>query len=355
MSYPRIVVNFNKLKENANTILSWANKHQVNIAYVNKCVNGDKRIAKELLPLGFSYLADSRIENLKNIECDVPKLLLRIGSIRNAKSVVKYADISLQSDINTIVKLNEEAKLLNKNHEIILMIDLGDLREGLLFSDYDYIKGVASKILSLDNIVLKGVGTNLTCYGSIVPTKDNLTTLINIRDSLEKDLNISLALVSGGNSSSLYLLKDGEIPHGVNNLRIGEAILLGTDTSTGNKFDELHDDAFILEAEICELYTKPSFPIGQRSVDAFGRVQEYTDKGEMVRAIIAVGRQDIEESMLIPVDNNLEIIGASSDHLIINIKKGKKYKVGSIVKFKVQYGSLLRCFTSKYISKKYEY
>ena len=353
MSYPRIVINLNKLKENATTILSWAKRNNVSLAYVNKCVNGDKKIASEILPLGFSFLADSRIENLKSIKTVVPKLLLRIGSIKEANKVVKYADYSLQSSIEVIKALDVAAAKLNKVHKIILMIDLGDLREGILFSSRELIDETVKEILTLKNISLEGVGTNLTCYGSIVPTDENLTVLKNIKEHIEETFNISLPIISGGNSSSLYLLKEDKLPQGINNLRIGEALLIGTDTSTGNKFTELHDDTFILEAEVVEVYEKPSFPIGKRSVDAFGRVQEYEDKGIMRRAIVAVGRQDIEESIISLVDKKIELVGASSDHLIINLKKSKKYKVGSIIKFKVEYGSLLRAFTSKYISKIY--
>ena len=351
--YPRVVININKLKENANIILNWAKNNNASLAYVNKCVNGNKRIAKEILSLGFDFIADSRIENLKDIDTDVKKMLIRIGSINNAKSVVKYSDISLQSNIKVIKELNKEAKKLNKIHEVILMIDLGDLREGILFNDIDLINETVKEILSLSNISLKGLGTNLTCYGSILPTEENLNELINIKVSLEKKFNITLDIISGGNSSSLYLLKDNKLPKGINNLRIGEAILLGTDTAKGEKFIELNDDAFILEAEIVEFYNKPSFPIGTRCVDAFGRVNEYIDRGKMNRAIVAIGRQDIEESMLTCVNNNIEIIGASSDHLILNIKNNNEYKIGSIVKFKLEYGSLLRCFTSKYVKKKF--
>ena len=117
MSYPRIVINLNKLKENATTILSWAKRNDVSLAYVNKCVNGDKKIASKILPLGFSFLADSRIENLKSIEIDVPKLLLRIGSIKEANKVVKYADYSLQSSIEVIKALDVAAAKLNKVHK----------------------------------------------------------------------------------------------------------------------------------------------------------------------------------------------------------------------------------------------
>ena len=53
-------------------------------------------------------------------------------------------------------------------------------------------------------------------------------------------------------------------------------------------------------------------------------------------AIVTIGRQDIEESMLTCINDNIEIIGASSDHLILNIKNNTEYKVGSIVKFKLE-------------------
>ena len=201
--YPRVVININKLKENANIILNWAKNNNASLAYVNKCVNGNKRIAKEILSLGFDFIADSRIENLKDIDTDVKKMLIRIGSINNAKSVVKYSDISLQSNIKVIKELNKEAKKLNKIHEVILMIDLGDLREGILFNDIDLINETVKEILSLSNISLKGLGTNLTCYGSILPTEENLNELLNIKESLEKKFNITLDFISGWNSSSL--------------------------------------------------------------------------------------------------------------------------------------------------------
>lgn len=351
MKYPRVLIDLAKLKENALTILNWAKKHNIKLAYVNKCVCGNETIANELLALGFSYLADSRIENLINIKTNKEKMLLRIGSIANASDVVKCSDISLQSSIEVIEALNEEGQSLNKIHKIILMIDLGDLREGIFYKDIDLINSYVEKILKMKNISLVGLGTNLTCYGSIIPTKENLGELLSIKKHIEDKFSIKLNIVSGGNSSSLYLLKNGEIPEGINNLRIGEAVLLGTDTAKGVKFEDLHDDAFILETELCEVFSKPSFPIGVRSVNAFGELEEYEDRGIMIRGIVAIGRQDIADDMIVPLDKNVEIIGSSSDHLILKLPND--YKVGSVVKFKLKYGSLLRAFTSNYIKKEF--
>ena len=351
MKYPRVLIDLAKLKKNALTILSWANKHNIKLAYVNKCVCGNEAIANELLPLGFSYLADSRIENLIDIKTDKEKMLLRIGSIANASDVVKYSDLSLQSSIEVIEALNKEAKILNKIHKIILMIDLGDLREGIFYKDVNLIDTCVEKVLKMHHISLAGIGTNLTCYGSIVPTKENLGELLSLKAYIESKFGVKLDIVSGGNSSSLYLVKDNNIPDGINNLRIGEAVLLGTDTAKGIKFDELYDDAFILETELCEVFSKPSFPIGERSVNAFGEVEEYEDRGIMIRGIAAIGRQDVADDMIVPLDESVEIIGSSSDHLILKLPS--EYKVGSIVRFKLKYGSLLRAFTSSYIKKEF--
>jgi predicted amino acid racemase len=167
---------------------------------------------------------------------------------------------------------------------------------------------------------------------------------------IEDEFDTRLPVISGGNSSSLSLLFQGDVPSRVNNLRIGEAILLGTDTATGGKFTELYDDAFVLEAALAEVKEKPSFPIGTRAVDAFGKTREYVDRGIMRRGILAIGRQDVPIEDLIPMDSRVQIVGGSSDHLIVDLSQVDA-KVGDVLQFKLTYGGLLGAYTSKYVSK----
>jgi predicted amino acid racemase len=234
------------------------------------------------------------------------------------------------------------------------MIDLGDLREGIIYKNKDELHEIIEEILKLKSIKLYGIGVNLTCYGAVIPKNDNLSILIQIAEQIEKDFSIKLEMISGGNSSSLHLIEKGELPNKINNLRIGEAFLLGRETSYGHKLDGFNDDAFALEAEIIELQEKPSFPIGEIGVDAFGRKPSYEDKGKTKRAILAVGQQDIDVENILCVDSKAQILGASSDHLIIDVTNSDvTYAVGDIVQFKLKYGSLLRAFTSPYVKKKY--
>lgn len=73
---------------------------------------------------------------------------------------------------------DQEAAKQGKTHKVVLMIDLGDLREGIFFKDEDIIMSTVEEILKLKNIKLHGVGVNLTCYGAVIPKQDNLQRLL---------------------------------------------------------------------------------------------------------------------------------------------------------------------------------
>jgi predicted amino acid racemase len=206
----------------------------------------------------------------------------------------------------------------------------------------------------MSNIELYGIGVNLTCYGAIIPKHENLSTLTELARKIEKTYNLHLNMVSGGNSSSIYLIGKGQLPIGINNLRLGEAFLLGNDTAYGEKISGTTRDALLLEAQIIELQEKPSLPIGEVGVDAFGKKPYYEDRGIIKRAIIGIGKQDTEPDSMMPLDKGIDILGASSDHMILDVSKSAiKYKVGDIVRFEVGYGGMLKVATSPYVEKGY--
>lgn len=353
MSYPQVVVHFEKLLHNANTVLSWCKSHNVEAALVGKCVCADTVILERLKKCGFCMYADSREQNLESVDFE-QRMLLRVAMPNNAERVVSCSEISLQSQLSTIKLLEQACKKLDKTHKIILMIDLGDLREGLLYTNWQDILEAAAYVSESEHLQLLGIGTNLTCYGSIVPDETNLGVLVDIAKRLQKQLGVKIPIIAGGNSSSVGLMREGKMPKEINLLRLGEVVLLGTDTACGSKFPELFDDAFVLQAQLVEVQKKPSMPIGKRSVNAFGEVVQYEDKGEMLRGIVAVGRQDVEIDGLTPLCSAVQVVGGSSDHVILDLTRASDYKVGDVVEFKLSYGALLSAFTSKYVDKKYE-
>ncbi|WP_432665373.1 ornithine racemase Orr [Wukongibacter baidiensis] len=350
---PRLEIYTEKVKYNTKLLVDTLKENNIEAAGVTKVFCAMPEVADAMIEGGVKYLADSRVENLIRLkDKDIPKWLLRLPMQSQAKEIVEYADISLNSELKTIEKLSEEAVKANKVHKIILMIDLGDLREGVW---QDKAMETAEEIIKLKGVKLFGIGTNLTCYGGVIPNQDNLGKLVEIAEELENKFDIKLEVVSGGNSSSLDLIEKKKMPSKINNLRLGESIVLGRETAYGNPIEGAHLDAFQLVAEIVELQEKPTIPIGEIGMDAFGNKPVFEDKGIRKRAILAVGRQDVNPDNIIPVDEKISIFGSSSDHLMIDVTDSQKdYKVGDEVRFNLEYGALLGLATSEYIHKKIE-
>ncbi|MEW8994938.1 ornithine racemase Orr [Clostridium sp.] len=348
--YPRIDIDLKKLTYNAKFLLNMCNGKMIDVAVVTKVFCSEPDIVKGVLDAGVKTIGDSRVANLKkivNLPCE--KLLLRIPALSEVREVIMYSDISLNSEIDTIKALSKEAIRAKKTHKIILMVDLGDLREGVLEKD---VLEISREIVKLSNIRFMGIGTNLTCYGGVIPDEVNLGRLLKIKNNIEEELNIKIPIVSGGNSSSLYMVMNKTIPEGINSLRLGESVVLGRETAYGRDIPGMFGDVFTLKGEIIEIKDKPSVPIGNIGMDAFGEVPTFQDRGIIKRAIISIGRQDVKIDGITPRDEKIRILGGSSDHLLLDVTESESdYKVGDIISFDVDYGALLSLMTSSYIKK----
>lgn len=352
--YPRINIYLNKLKENLGFFTKLCHEQGIMTAIVTKVFCADRRIVALINESGADMIADSRTQNLLGMNTEKPRLLLRIGMQSEAETIVACSEISMQSELETIKKLNDAAEKTGLVHKVILMIDMGDLREGIFNTEREKILRTAEFIHSAENLEFYGIGVNLTCYGGILPDENNLGGLVAITEWLRKELHEEIPLISGGNSSTMGLLMERNVPAGINHLRLGESFVLGNDTATGKPVMGLNTDCFVLEAEIVELQIKPSKPIGRSGPNAFGEYLEYPDRGMMKRAILAIGRQDVSVDGLSPTDPDVEIIGASSDHLIVNLTNCKRdLRVGDTLTFIPDYGALLHLFTSKYVDRNY--
>lgn len=351
MKYPKVNVDLKKLKQNVGKMVELCEKNNINVSGVTKVFSGNAKIAQAYLDGGVKYLADSRVENLIKLkDFNIPKVLLRLPMQSEIDDVIEFSDMSLNSEFETIKKLSQKAIEKKKVHGIILMMDLGDLREG--YYDVDELYGVVEKVLELEGIKLKGIGTNLTCYGGVIPDKENMQRFLNIKNEIENKFKINLDIISGGNSSYLHFLLNDKNIEGINNLRLGESLVLGGETAYGNRIEGTYDDVFKLSAEIIEAKEKPSIPTGQIGKNAFGETPTFVDKGVRKRMIAAIGEQDVSLDDIIPLDENIEIVGSSSDHLILDgTNSSIDYKVGDIVEFKLSYGGILSTMTSEYVKK----
>lgn len=351
---PVLEINLDKITENANRVVGKCREKGIQVIGVTKGFSAMQQIVDAMLAGGIEELADARMENiveLRKRNIHNPITLLRIPRLSNVDNVVRYANTSINSEILVIKALAAAGVRNGKVHNIILMVDVGDLREGIM---QENVLETAKEICHLHGVKIIGIGTNMGCFGGVLPSVDNLSLLAELRYVLERHLGYQLEIISGGGTSTLLLVEKDMVPVGINQLRIGEGILLGTDTTNNRKISWLFQDAFVLRAEVIEVKDKPSLPIGEVGKDAFGNTPKFTDRGIIKRAILALGRQDVYIEGLFPVDKNLKILGASSDHTIVDITDASyEITVGSEVFFGLTYSGLLSVSDSRYVKKQF--
>ena len=347
---PRIEITLSKIQHNARILCKLYGEQGISLMGVSKAVLGEPLVAEAMIRGGVKFIADSRLENIqrmKNARVPAQFVLLRTAPSQ-AESVVEDVDISLNTEIVTLEKLNYYAFSQNKIHQIILMVEMGDLREGILPHDlFPFIK----KVLGLHHLKIIGLGCNLACYGGIKPDDRKMQQLSALTNAIEQKFDLNLSITSGGNSANYEWYKSTQQVGRINNLRIGESILLGCGTVNREVIPQLHTNAFKLIAEIIESKVKPSVPFGEIGQDAFGNIPVFKDCGMHQRAIIALGKQDTLVSGL-SCDRDLEILGSSSDHTVVD-SKNSDLKVGLGVNFNLDYGSLLIAMTSPFIKKQF--
>ncbi len=349
--FPRLVVFRDRIVENTRRVVDLCRRSGVTVTGVTKGVCAHPRVVNAMLEGGCSWLADSRIENamhLKKCFPSVPVLLLRIPMPCEIREAVTYADCCAVSMMETIQLIQRECERVNREYSVLLMFDLGDLREGFWPDEVD---AIAATLLSCPRVRAGGVGVNFGCFGGTVPSAYALEQLVRIRDSLEALLDASIPMISGGSTSSLSLLEKGLLPKDVNNLRIGEGILLGHDVTQMQNIPYLYRTTMVMEAEIVEIRRKPSVPIGKIAYDAFGRTPVFMDRGIRLRAIAAIGKQDVDIDGLTPSDPGVIILGASSDHLVLDVDDMVVPPgIGATLRFSPNYSAMLGLATSPYVS-----
>lgn len=346
--YPCLRISLPKLRSNTREIVSRCAARGIEVCGVIKGCHAIPAVARAMREGGVQSLGSSRLEQIEQCRAagvPGPYLLLRISAPSEVPDVVRLCEVSLQSELATLQALEAECARQGKRHSVIVMADLGDLREG--FWDKDELVQVSMRVeREMPHLHLQGIGVNLGCVGSVKPTPEKMEDLLALARRVEAAIGRKLEVISGGATSSFTLVHWGTMPQGVNHLRIGENILLGKDLQLEwgiRDMDYLAMDTFTLTAEVIEVKTKPSYPQGELCIDAFGRRPTYTDYGVQRRALLALGRADVGDAeALLPRDEGVTVWGASSDHCILDVTHSpREFRVGDTVDFSLAYCNML--------------
>lgn len=351
MNAPRLEVRLDRIGHNAQVLVQRLRSSGIAVCGVTKATAGSPEVARQLLAAGVTSLGESRIENIENLRhagITDRIVLIRSPMVSQVDRIVASADVSLNSEIEVIEQLSVSACRRRRHHGIILMVELGDLREGIMPGDlHDTVRNV----LEFPGVVLQGIGTNLACQNGVVPDPSNMAELSALATSVEAAFGIDLAVVSGGNSANLpWALEPGAEMGRINQLRLGESILLGREPIRRSVLDGLHADAISLVGEVIESKMKPAQPRGVLGQTAFGPGAAVGGTAGGHRVIVALGRQDVDVDGIVAPDG-FEILGASSDHLVLHSATAPR--VGSELHFELNYSALMRAMASPFVTRRY--
>jgi predicted amino acid racemase len=353
LTAPRLNINLAKINHNARVLVDLLGRRGISVTGVTKATLGMPDIARGLLSAGVAQLADSRIENIQTMrraQINADITLLRSPMIDQAALVVQHTDTSLNTELDIISELSKAAQASGRIHGVVLMVELGDLREGIMPAD---LRDVVRQTLRFPNIAFEGIGTNLACRCGVAPDALNMGELSKLADAIDATFGSIMKVVSGGNSSNLNWVLDGADTGRINNLRLGEAILLGCEPLHRQPIKSLYTDAITLVAEVIEAKAKPSRPWGQIAETAFGEATPAADRGTISQVILALGQMDTDPAGLVP-PRGVKILGSSSDHLIVDSGQ-ENLPIGAEMMFKMNYSALIRAMASPFVTRRIEH
>lgn len=345
-----ISVDCERVRANAAAVVAMCAVRGVKVTGVTKCCCGEPALARAMLLGGITMLGDSRLDNVRRLresgfDCEV--WLLRSPALSEIDDVVRSTEVSLNSEVVVVEALSEASQQHGTRHGVLLMVDTGDRREGVLPEE---AVPAAEAIEALPGIDLVGVGTIVAEICGALPTRENHQFIVDVAEDVEKALGRRLQWISGGISSSLPFVDAGTLPSRINHLRVGESILIGSEETTGYSRPIPHREVFFVTAEVIEVIRKPWLPIGPLGPDANMCFRQWDDRGHRRRAIVALGEQDVRTQHLTPRRPGVEIIGANSDHLVLDVEDAQPaVHVGESLNFVARYCAVAAAWSNRLV------
>lgn len=350
----QLTIDLSRIRDNIDALLRACAGHGVDVAGIVKpCQDFDPIVEVYNTHSGLSCLGISKVGAGRRLDgqVDKPLLLTCVPRPDHVDDVVRYCDVSLNSELETIERLADACDRLGRSHAVLLMVEVGDLREGVLPDD---VVPLAARILEMGERGLRfaGIGANYGCVNGVLPNAANMALMETLAGRLAEDLGVRPETVSLGGSVVLDWMDRYGLPPCVNQIRIGEPILLGTLSGAEQRYRDLHRDALAFEATVVEVKRKPSYPAGEKTGDAFGVRHEREDRGIRTRALLDFGVVDTDPASLRVTVPGLTMITSNSDYTVVDTTDcAHSYRVGDTISFGLKYKSMLQCFTNGLLQK----
>ncbi len=326
-------INLPHITENAAAACALCDRFGIDVWGVTKAVAAQPGIARAMLEGGVKALAETRLTAVNRLcESGVPGpyWLLRSPAYCEIAECIAMTDGSLVSDRDVLDLLQAEARRTGRRHRVLVMVDLETGREGFL---PDEVADVCRAAMAHSNLDLSGLGIYFEFHGDGDFQAETLVRLRDLADRLGQELGAPLPVISGGSTSIIRTqLLDGRKPAGVNNVRLGTAILLGIASSVGPQtIPGFHQDTFELSVELNEVKVR-----GRRI------------------GLLAMGHTDADPDYLYPLDPGVKVLKAFSDHTLVDLEEADpSVKAGSTLRFQLGYFALTKLMHSPWVRHEY--
>lgn len=344
-----------RFQQNLNQLWKWSAEHNLDVCVVSKLIGIDPVLTPLILSSPFSSIGLSELSDLAQLqllaefqEKNFTRICLKLVSPQEMERLVSVCEVSVQTTLSSLVELERICAQKKKQHGILLLVEFGDLREGVPAEE---LKGLLDFIRSCENLNLYAVGTNLSCFHGVEPDEKNMKKFLSLVESVEDGELVTR--ISSGSSSHYQLVGAGKLPSRLNHLRIGELLFLGNETLEYSTVDGFHDSVFELEVQVLECFQRPLSPYnGKIGKSAFKQdfLQANEISGKPWQLVVDLGRKHCDPSDL-QVSKTYSMMGSSSEYLVL--RSATQSKPGDWLKFSLNYKGWMRLLQSR-IERVYE-
>jgi ornithine racemase len=324
-----LCVDIEVIGQNTETVVALLRRHGLDLVGVTKGCLGEPRVGRAMLEGGAVALADTRDANLRRLRGALPHAELHRIHLPPLVGSFEPGDMTYVSSVEGAEAVAGLTPSRGRRR-VMVHVESGDEREGAPFG---LLPELTATIAGHRHLELTGLATNYACFrGEPAGIRGSVAALAEAAAEL-RAAGLPLPRVSGGNSSLIALLTQGEsLPPEVTELRCGEALLLGQDALFYQPIPGCRTDGFRLRAQVLEEYTRP------------------TPGGEARRLVLGVGRQDLSAGRVRFVQPGLKELGRSADYLVVEASSDSgRVCAGQTVEMIPAYEALVAAWTSPYV------
>lgn len=346
-----LTVNLSALRSNLVRVVQFCEARNLDLLLVTKVVQSRGSILSALGE-GTRRVADVHASNFEALDPQRhPVRAILRPTFGDATTVARLATRVFVSDPRLARVLGEAREALVPGHplEVILMVETGDLRDGIPWDD---LPGVVRSLAAVPGLDLRGLGTNLGCLAGAVPDQASLTRMADHLNSVRRQTGHPLPEFSLGGTVFWDVLEKGPIPPEFTELRIGEAVFFGWNTSLGGPVRGLSPSVFRIDLEVLEAWDKQvsAVPEGPVGYNAFGSMTTQSLTGRRKRAVLDGGGNLVPLAALTPLDPGCILVGETHEYTVVDCQDSTRaVEPGGFLRFRPGYEAVARSFLSPFL------